>query len=112
MVTLEGEHGVHRVLQGPGASQVALLGDVTDQDDDDAMLLGLCDQRVGTHPDLAHAAGREWEAESRMVWIESITATAGRSARTASTTSVRSRPGANEIPWPSIPRRPAREATC
>ena len=56
-VALEGQDGVHHVLQHAGPGQAALLGDVADEHDGRVALLGLLHQAVGALPDLHHGAG-------------------------------------------------------
>ena len=57
-VALEGQHGIHHVLQHPRPGQRAVLGDMADEHDDDAALLGEAHQLRRRFAHLAHGAGR------------------------------------------------------
>ncbi|MNN10635.1 hypothetical protein D3C81_1235650 [compost metagenome] len=56
-LALEIEHGIDHVLQHPRPSQRALLGDVADQEDRRAALLGITHQQRRTLTYLGHATG-------------------------------------------------------
>ena len=60
-VAVKGQDGVDQVLDGPGPGQVAVLGDVADQDDGHPGGLGQPGQPVHTRPDLGQAPGRARE---------------------------------------------------
>ena len=56
-VAVEGEHGVDEMLDRPGSGQVAVLGDVADQDHGHPGGLGQPGQPVDARPDLGQASG-------------------------------------------------------
>ena len=64
-VALQRQHGVDQVLQGLGAGDRAVLGDVAHQHDRDPVALGQLHEAQGRLPDLAHAAGRPIELVHR-----------------------------------------------
>ncbi len=55
---LERQHGVDHVLDHAGAGDLAVLGDVADEDDGRAGVLGVADQRLRRAAHLRHRAGR------------------------------------------------------
>jgi hypothetical protein len=55
---LERQHCVHHVLDHAGAGDLAVLGDVADEDEGGARLLGEADQRLRRGADLGHGARR------------------------------------------------------
>ncbi len=57
-VAVEGEHRVDEVLDGPRAGQVAVLGDMPDQEDRDAAGLRQARQALDAGAHLGQAAGR------------------------------------------------------
>ena len=60
-VALELQHDVHDVFEDLRAGQRAVLGDVADQDDGRAALLGVAQQGRGAFAHLRHAARRRIE---------------------------------------------------
>ncbi len=56
-LALEGENGVHDVLQHPGAGEGPVLGDVTDEHGGHPAALGQLRQGLGAAPHLGHRAG-------------------------------------------------------
>ena len=59
-VALEGHHRVDHVLDHPRAGDLAVLGDVADEDHGRAGGLGEADQRLGAAADLRDRAGRRF----------------------------------------------------
>ena len=57
-ISLERQHGVDGMLQGPGARDVAFLRDVARQEHRDPLGLGQADQGVRATPDLGRSTGR------------------------------------------------------
>ena len=60
-LALEADHRVDEMLEGLGAGDRAVLGDVPDEDDGDPVPLGQIHQAQGRLADLADAAGRAVE---------------------------------------------------
>ena len=60
-LTLEGQHGVDEVLERARTRQRAVLGDMADQHDGQAALLGELDERLRARLYLGHRAGRRPE---------------------------------------------------
>src|SRR5580765_4050900 len=54
-IALERQDDVHGMLEGPGASQIAVLRHVARQEHSDALGLRQADERVGAQTDLGHA---------------------------------------------------------
>ena len=72
-VALEIEHRVDHVLDDARAGDLAVLGDVADEDDGRAAGLGEADQRLRRAAHLGDRAGRRFDAcRSTCVWIESM----------------------------------------
>ena len=77
-VALEGEHGVDDVLEHPGPGEAALLGDVADEHDGDAAVLGRAARGGAAHSRTwTTEPGAEPSSGSKTVWMESTTTTSG-----------------------------------
>ncbi len=79
-LAFEGQHGVDHVLDHARAGDLAVLGDMADQDDGGARALGEADQRLRAAPRTwVTVPGADSTASVHMVWIESMIDEARRS---------------------------------
>ena len=77
-LALERQHRIDHMLDHAGAGDLAVLGDVADQDHGRAGALGIADQNLGGAAHLtSRCRARHSTTSLHMVWIESTTTSRG-----------------------------------
>ena len=110
-VTLDAHHRVDEVLEGARTRQLAVLGDVADEDERGASGFGQCAQPLGGVAHLGHRARHALRSSSLIAEIESMTQTWGRRSSMSESAVATDVVVATSSPSGTGPRRRARWAT-